>query len=118
MAPGAPSHYFCGQGRDRAADLPLVRRQPASIGGAKARNSWTCSTCSWGRTAATTVSLTSAPAPHDVARRRGHQMAIRTSRASGSWAATGQPARPGSVWAATPSREGAISAAAYGANQC
>jgi len=23
--------------------------------------------------------------------------------ASGSWAATGQPARPGSVWAATPS---------------
>jgi hypothetical protein len=65
------------------------------------------------------VSLTSAPAPHDVARRRGHYMAIRTSRclrqlsryvpASETWQRVGSyPER----------REGAISAAAYGENQC
>jgi len=43
--------------------------------GAKARNSGTCWTCSWGRTPATTVWLTSAPAPRDMARHRGHHMA-------------------------------------------
>ena len=70
----APSHYFCGQGRDRTADLPLVR-QPASIGGAKARNSWTCWTCSRGRTATITVSLKSAPrgARHGSTPRASHR---------------------------------------------
>jgi hypothetical protein len=76
MGHGAPSHYFCGQRPDRAADLPLVR-WPASIGecyGPKSLDLLDSLMRQDSDNYRVAEVGPRAPAPRDMARHRGRQI--------------------------------------------